>query len=1042
MTDPVTPQNPTAQEISRALEQLRALCQISIQEHWRCHFGDLPTTEALQPDRWHTWAPVTLNHKQHVAWAKGRNPVWLGQTIVIPSDLQGYPLEGLVLRLALSWWAESAAIFINGQLVQEGDLFDCFTRIPLTFNAQPGEAFSVAVRLVSPGHDPGALVRSRCDYETDSAGDRVEPSFVADELAVLSQYLQTFAPEKLPEVAGAIAGIPWSLVGDRPAFDQALAQLRQQLHPLGDWLKQRRIQLLGHAHLDMAWLWDVAETWQAADRTFRSVLKLQQEFPELIFCHSTPALYEWMEQNRPELFEQIRTQVAAGRWEVVGGMWIEPELNLIGGESLVRQVLYAQEYCQEKFGAVNRVAWLPDSFGFCWQLPQILKQGGVDYFVTQKLRWNDTTQFPHEVFWWQAPDGTAIFSLMLPPIGENIQPMKLATYASQWEAKTGIPATLWLPGVGDHGGGPTRDMLETARRWHQSPLFPQLEFTTALAYLQSLESLSPTPTWDSDLYLEFHRGCYTTHADQKLANRRCEELLYQAELFSSLATLTTGAPYPAIELEAAWKKVLFNQFHDILPGSAIPQVFVDANEAWQDAKQVGTEILRNALETIAHAIALPDPPHPEAQAIGVFNSLNWHRTEIVSLSLPGTNWHILDLTGERVPAQADGESVSFLAEIPAIGYQLFWLCPSRESLPVPTATEAYVLENGFLKATIDPETGDLASLFDKTLQMEILSGPGNQLQAFEDNGQYWDAWNIDPNYASHPLPPAKLLEIYPAVQGVLETRLKVVRQIGHSVFEQTYLLPTHSPVLQIATQVNWQERHILVKAAFPLKLDADAATCEIPCGAIQRPTRPQTEQEKAQWEVPALRWADLSNDTWGVSLLNDCKYGYDSQPGQLRLTLLRGSEWPNPDADRGHHLFTYALYPHRGSWQAAQTVRRGYEINQSPLVVSFAQHSSQKTLPASASLLELGDENLVLMALKRSQRQEDTWILRCYECHGQPATLQLKGELGVAIDRGVNLLEQPQLEATIQRKPSPIRPWQIANFQLHLISETWDRQAD
>ncbi|HEY9750301.1 MAG TPA: hypothetical protein V6C63_16570 [Allocoleopsis sp.] len=482
-------------QISEAISRLRQLTQLNLQSDWQMHLGDRPIAEATQPEQWQTWTTAALNARDHIAWPQGRQVLWLGQQLVIPQDLQGYPLTGLVLRLALTWWAESAQVFVDGQLVQEGNLFDCSTRILLSSAAQPGATIAVALRLISPGHDAGALVRSLCLYEvasTATLSDRVEPSFVADELAVLQQYLSAFAPEKLADLAAAIAPLDWNALtsGDRSPlkFDQSLQQLRQTLQPFSDWIKQRQICLLGHAHLDLAWLWPVSETWEAAERTFKSVLQLQQDFPELIFCHSTPALYDWIETNRPALFENIQAQVAAGTWEVVGGLWVEPELNVVSGESIVRQVLYGQRYTQAKFGKISAIAWLPDTFGFCWQLPQILKQGGIEYFVTQKLRWNDTTQFPYEAFWWRSPDGSEIFSLMSAPIGESIDPIKMTQHASMWETKIGNLETLWLPGVGDHGGGPTRDMLEMARRWQTSPFFPQLKFATAEEYLEGVRS--------------------------------------------------------------------------------------------------------------------------------------------------------------------------------------------------------------------------------------------------------------------------------------------------------------------------------------------------------------------------------------------------------------------------------------------------------------------------------------------------------------------------------------------------------------------------
>jgi alpha-mannosidase len=542
--------------IKDAIERLRALTQVTVQNHWRCCPQDLPAAVATQFEQWNHWSTAELNPKEYIVWSAGHQVMWLGQQFIVPQDLQGYPLAGLALRLALTWWAEDARIFVNGQLVQEGDLFDSSARVLLSSTVVPGEEITVALRLVSPGHDIGALMRSRCVYEdllsldgisgssafvdppqppfsrgecvsldeVNSHGAYLEqglniedsqpsnssdPGFVADELAVLHKYIEAFEPEKLETLAAAVAEIDWDAVSHKEEFRRSLSSLRQNLQskiqnppppsatplptapPLtkGGTGGVSKIHLLGHAHLDMAWLWTVSETWEVAQRTFESVLTLQQEFPDLTFCHSTPALYAWIEQHRPDLFAAIKQQIAVGRWEVVGGMWVEPELNLISGESIVRQVLYAQRYVQEKLGQLTTVAWVPDSFGFCWQLPQILKQGGIEYFVTQKLHWNDTTKFPYGAFWWRSPDGSQIFSLMSPPNTTGVMdtnPITMASYAIDWETQTKLKDAFWLPGVGDHGGGPTRDMLQVAKRWQQSPFFPCLEFTTAHAYLQAI----------------------------------------------------------------------------------------------------------------------------------------------------------------------------------------------------------------------------------------------------------------------------------------------------------------------------------------------------------------------------------------------------------------------------------------------------------------------------------------------------------------------------------------------------------------------------
>jgi alpha-mannosidase len=840
---------------------------------------------------------------------------------------------------------------------------------------------------------------------------------------------------------------------------EPLQHLRQCLLPYSDRIREHTVYLLGHAHLDLAWLWTVEETWQVAERTFQSVLQLQQDFPELIFCHTTPALYEWMEQHRPELFAQIQQQVDAGRWEALGGLWVEPELNLIGAEAIARQLLYGQRYYQAKFGQLSRIAWLPDTFGFCGQLPQLFQQAGIDYFVTQKLRWNDTTKYPHELFAWQAPDGSQVLSLMSGPIGEGIDPVQLTTYCWEWVQRTGQSHPLWLMGVGDHGGGPTRDMLQIARRWQRSPFCPQLQFTRAIDYLDGLRQTQADgyPIWQQDLYLEFHRGCYTTHADQKAFNRDCETALYAAELWSALATILTQQPYPQAELETAWKQVLWNQFHDILPGTSITPVYEQANRQWQAARSTALGLGQTAITAIAQHISLPTPPHPAAQLMAVFNDLNWPRSGLVTAVLPpevGTeiqHWQVWPLAdGAAPPAPipssrgcTDGQQqLQFLAqEIPPLGYRLFWAVPAEETVPQAAAPsvlapgqEQLQMENALLQVTVDRRTGDLISLVDKRHQREVLQGPANQVQRFRDQGQYWDAWNIDPNYRSARLPlgddpltgapcfSAQVIESEIRQQPVLGLQEIWVRD---ALCERLYQLQADSPILTLQIRLSGDERHVLTKVAFPLKLAADWVTYATAAGAIQRPTRPQTEAEAAQWEVPGLGWADLSQDGYGVSLLCDRRHGYSHGPHELALSLLRGPEFPDPETDKGMHQFTYALYPHGGDWRSAQTVRRAREFSQALQAVVLNPFTCHGTLPLTGSCLDLQADNLMLMALKRAEDDPEQWLLRCYECHGEATVVAGASDVGLELGERLDLLER-----AIEHPIEHIKPWQVATFRL------------
>ncbi len=1073
--------------IENAIAKLRKQTQLDIQDNWH-YCPEFNPNQDLTITYLKNSKKAELNDKKYIVFSKGRQVRWLVQKITISHSLAEYPLSGLILRLVLTWWAEDAQIFINGKLIQEGDLFDSSARVLITNNAIPGQEFLVAIRLVSPNHDIGALMRSRLVYEKDNSQLelQIDPGFVADELTVLSKYLTKFEPEKLSTLATEINQINWNILQNTEKTEHNLHHIRQNLFPLAKNIKQRKFNLLGHAHLDMAWLWTTTETYEVAQRTFKSVLNLQQEYPALTFCHTSPALYQWIEKNCPDIFTAIQNTVKQETWEVLGGMWIEPEVNIISGESIIRQLLYGQKYFKKKFGTTTRVAWLPDSFGFPWQFPQLLKQCGIDYFVTGKLHWNDTTKFPHGCFWWESPDGTKLFTLMSPPNVTGIMdtnPITMTNYAVEWESQTGLQDIFWLPGVGDHGGGPTKDMLDVAALWQKSPFFPEIEFTTATEYLDNISQKYPLKTQDlnapdspskitnistinsishssfpihnSELYLELHRGCYTTHAEQKRFNRYCENLLYQAELFATLATLTNKSNQNnnkeqfvswQKQIEKAWKKVLFNQFHDILPGTSIPEVFTQANQEWTEAITIGERVLTQSLNAIASLIKLPQPPVPDAKPIVIFNALNWTRSQIVNISIEQQYCQVYDLENNLIPTQiTDNNQLLFLAQdIPSVGYRIYWLSSTLDTQDLvsqniaksKTINKNCLLENQYLTVKLNPETGDLDSIYDKINQKEILSGQGNQLQAFTDKGQYWDAWNIDPEYEQKALPAATLKSIQWLDKGKIQQTIRVIRIIGQSEFIQDYILEEHSPVLKISTTVDWQETHVLVKAAFPLTIESDYATYETACGAIQRPTKPHTAAEKAKWETSALKWVDLTDEkqNYGVSLLNDCKYGYDIKSNQIRITLLRSPVWPDPNSDKEKHQFTYAIYPHRKSWDKARTVHKSYVLNIPLQVVEVTQKNQPNSyLSSLGSFIDLSAENLIIMAIKGDENTEKmveskNIILRCYECHGKTANLDLNGDLELEIINEINCLE----EKNNQEVNTVISPWKVKNFKLNV----------
>jgi len=1012
--------------ITKSCEHLRQLAEIDLQRQW------FPLGSATDPLP-REGIPYPCNGKGHLAWGKGGQILWLGQRITVPETLQGYQLKGLTLRLALTWWANRATVYINGKAVHQGDLFDHSVRLCLEEAVTPGQTWEVVLELVSPHHDAGALVRSQVLWESPEA---VDPSFIAAELEILQRFARQLTPEPLVPLLAKVLEIG----SDRDRLDPCLEHLHEELQECAQPLRQFQMHLCGHAHLDLAWLWPIAETWSVAQATFRSVLSLKDRYPELTFTHSSPALYAHLEHHDPALFRAIQAAVADGWWDVAAGLWVEPELNLISGESIVRQLLWGQRYVQHAFGEVSPIAWLPDTFGFPARLPSFLTQAGIRYFVTQKLRWNDTTRFPHGWFQWQDVAGATLPSLMSAPIGEGIDPVNMATYAQEWFEQTGSRRSLWLPGVGDHGGGPTADMVEMVRRWQRlGGIGPQWQWTTVRTYLEQLTAESPpVALWRDELYLEFHRGCYTSHGDQKAAHDRAQRQLQQAELWFSLATVATATPYPQATLKTLWQHLLFNQFHDILPGTSIPEVYAEVNPTWQILLEETQALIHQAQSAILDAIDYGSPPMTGAIPVVIFNGLGGDRAGVIHLSLadlPATvpSWRVYCPRGEyALPAQLNPpqQCLSFWAqEVPGMGYTLLWLCPRSQPDTLPTPPLGYVLENNYLHVEINPTTGEITNLYDKLNHRPCLRDRGNQLQFFRDSGQYWDAWNIDPHYRQQPLAGATLESIEWVSWHQLEQRLRVTWRFQSSRIQQEYVLDYQTPWLRIDSHIDWQEEHILLKAAFPLAITAPTITCETPGGMTERPTLPNPALDphaQAKWEVPFLTWVDVSTPEYGVSLLSNAKHGVDAQPDQLRLTLLRSPTWPDPTSDRGKHQFSYGIFPHAQGWQAARVPAQAAAFNQ-PLTAAIGGAGSAGRLASHGALLAWSDPHWQLMALKQAETGEG-WVLRVCDAYGTGGRFTLEPSLLTwHLRQQQTLLEDP---LGWRAEVTDLEPWQLLTLHL------------
>jgi len=1022
------------------LDRLESLTTAPLPQ-WRIH-NDVahPENPSLDDSAWGMTQPGAR-------WA---GPRVLRAWVEIPEKINGYAMQGARVKLDLRFDFPSnnlgpvrISVFSNGSLAYRGD-DDMQQPILLSENAQPRQKFIIAARVVA-GDTETRFERAQLLIEPPAA--RPDPMMLRTEVIAARPMIAAYEDgqaEREKALDAAVKAIDFSLLekGDQSGFDASLRTAQSHLQTLQPWLKQFSIRAIGNSHIDMAWLWPWTETVEVVRNTFQSVLDLMREYPDLKFTMSSARTYEWMQEKYPDLFRQIQDRVKEGRWEVVGGMWVEPDLNMPDGESLVRQILVGKRYFQKNFGVDIKIGWNPDSFGYNWQLPQIYKKSGIDYFVTSKLLWaTDYTKFPYRLFWWQAPDGSRLLSYFPHEYANEFDPQQiaddLAFYAPLIYGPkiSDTPQMLYLYGIGDHGGGPTRNMLDRGDRLRApDTVFPKIQFSTAKEFFADLQAELPSldvPAWNDELYFEYHRGVYTTQSETKRRIRRDEELTLDAEKYASLASLL-GRSYPQDTFEFAWKNLLFDHFHDIMPGSGIAVNYLDAKRNLEDVARADQEITNDSLAEILTHINMQGDGVP----VIVFNSLSWPRTEAVQIEaqLPGPakQVEVVDSKGHVVESQLlsiDPETnrahLLVLVNVPALGYEVYFVHLSEKAsmglLSSGSRPMHFVngsgdqLENEFIRVRIDSRTGCMTSLFDKHSQTEALApaetdtgGPktsvcGNLLQAFYDKPKRWDAWNIDADFENKHWDLDQADEVKLIENGPLRAVIRVKNHFQNSTFTRDITMYAGVPRVDVKMHTDWHEKHILLKVAFPLSAHSDKATFEIPFGSIERPTTRNTPAEQAKFEVPAQRWADLSDAKHGFSLLNDSKYGYDAKGNVLRLSLLRSPEWPDPHADEGEHEFTYSLYPHGGSWRDAQTVRRGYELNYK--LIAMQTYTHQGPLPPQHSFVQVQPDNIVLTAVKKAE-DDQSLILRFYEWAGKEADVKLQLPPGAQSAAETDLMER------------------------------------
>jgi len=834
----------------------------------------------------------------------------------------------------------------------------------------------------------------------------------------------------------AFASIDWARPGSL-GFYESVTEAQRILQREIDAIPKHSpitVTCVGHTHIDVAWLWQLKHTREKSARSFSTVLRLMEQFPEYAFLQTQPQLYDYIKSDYPEIYGRIKEKIKEGRWEVDGGMWLEADCNITSGEALVRQFLFGTRFIQEEFGVPCKYLWLPDVFGYSWALPQILKKSGIDSFMTCKINAaNQYNEMPHHTFQWRGIDGTEVLTHFP---GHNYNGiMNAASIHDLWDRyrdKDLNRNLLFAYGYGDGGGGVNREMLEFRRRLDQMPGMPHVETGRADEYFDRLQETVRTSdqyvhTWEGELYFENHRGTYTSQAFVKRMNRFCELGLREAEWQNvlSCAVQKDWSSYPTEKLNEAWRIVLRNQFHDILPGSSIREVYEDCKVEYVEAEALIQQAISHA-EAHLHG-------SDDSQALTVYNGASWKRSDLAAVPLSlnsqaaGT-WR--DGQGRLLDAQWTEKGwLVKTTDIASLGYATIqWEdTPSEQERRVPFISTGSGMITPFYELEWN-DVGQLIRIFDRTTEREVLpkGERGNILQVFEDKPLYNDVWDIDIYYKDKMREVSELRSVSVIEIGALRAIVRFEWVYMDSVIEQDLMVYAHSRRIDFATRLDWQETQQLLKTAFTIDVRATEATYDIQFGNVKRPTHWNTSWDYARFETVGHQWADLSEQGYGVSLLNDCKYGYDIKGNVMRLSLVKSGLYPDATADKGKHAFTYSLYPHEHSWYEGATVQEAWYLN-NPLRVREGS-----PVQAEASLFQLSADHLLIDAVKKSEDGEAI-IVRYHEFAGARGNVELTSGLKVASWQECDLLERPIGEINCGSSIRiMVKPYEIKTFRIVL----------
>jgi alpha-mannosidase len=981
-------------------------------ESWRAELprnfyrplGEIPlegfvTQEQLTPEeaRTRTFMPMPAGTAWGPKWSYG----WFRGQVQVPADAAG---ERIVLAVDVG--AESL-IYVNGLAAGARDRQH--TEITLAQEGAPGTTYEVLLEGYA-GHGPrvahgGPTPPDRETVPEPGPAQAVvgHSTFGVWQEDVYQLWVDVEALWQLREALDVDslrameidAGLrEFTLLADfELPRDEMLASARAaraRLQPLLACVNGStapEMVAFGHSHIDVAWLWPLAETERKAGRTLSSQLALMEEYPEYVFLQSQPHLYRMLQERYPDLYERVRAAARSGQLVPEGGAWVEPDTNISGGESLIRQFVHGKRFFQEEFGVDCELLWLPDVFGYSGALPQIMRGCGVKYFSTQKIFWayHGGDPFPYNTFIWEGIDGSEVYVHLHNDYNARLDTANVIRRWNDRVQKDGFSTRLYPFGFGDGGGGPTRNHLEFARRLRDLEGAPKVHIATPLAYFRDQEARGwPNVRYVGELYFQAHRGVYTSQARTKKGNRKSEFALRRAEMWGAAARALAGMPFTSMTLDEAWKGVLLNQFHDILPGSSIERVYEEAEALYASVIARADDVTHRAVQTLAG----------DDEGLSVFNDLSWSRSALVRLPEAWSGAQIGD--GTLLPVQQVGGAKLAELTVPSCGWTT--LRPAKLSEPEnDLIVSDRLLENAYLRVRLNTK-GEIVSLFDKRSDLgELAAGPGNRFEMYKDVPSRFDAWDLDSMYEQTPVDLDAPAEIEVLATGPLVGKLCVTRKLHDSTMTQEISLRRDSRRVDFETTIDWRERHKLLKVAFPVRVHSNEAIHEIQFGHIRRPNHRSRPFDADRFEVANHKWTALAQGDWGFAVLNDCKYGVNVLDDTIKLTLLKSALAPDMHADLGLQTFTYSLYVWHGAFSDCDVVRHGYDLN-APVI----------TAPGAAgtlSLFSVDAPSVVIDTVKPAEDGSGDIIVRLYEAMQKSVTCQLATSLPVESVVETDMLE-------------------------------------